>query len=383
MSLLLSKHEGLVRAGLVAHYGFSKSNLLAESEAFEQVAWNPSNVTVTADVTTAPDGASTADLLAPTSTNSFIRQWVTAQLNQDYTFSIYLKSAGADLDTLIGIFDGSLGLINSAVVTVTSSWQRFEVSANSGANTSLQVLLGGGSTLSTGEDVHAWGAQVNEGLTALPYERTTDNQLLADVSGRGNDLTLGASALSGADDPVWANDRLIFDGGDLAQRGVTNQLPSGNADLTMVVAARLTALTANSVLFSYGSGADGATPNLMVDSLDHLTAGFQGPGWTVDIGSAIGAQSGFFVSTMRYRAQGRDLDVILNDFSQSAAVGLAADAAVTNQQVALGATFSGTSPSSAEVVYGLIYNRRLSDGEVRQVYGAIRGLLLGRGFPLP
>ena len=28
MSLLLSKHEGLVRAGLVAHYDFSKTNLL-------------------------------------------------------------------------------------------------------------------------------------------------------------------------------------------------------------------------------------------------------------------------------------------------------------------------------------------------------------------
>ncbi len=383
MSLLLSKHEGLVRAGLVAHYDFSKRNLLAESEAFDQTAWSPSNASVTADVTTAPDGESTADLLVPTSTNAFIRQFVTTQQNQDYTFSVYLKSAGADLDLLIGIFDGSLVLINSVVITVTGSWQRFEVSANSGVNTTLQVLLGGGSSWSIGEDIQAWGAQVNEGLTTLGYERTTDNQVLTDAGGRGNDLTLGASALSEADDPVWANDRLIFDGDDLAQRSVTNQLPSGNADLTMMVAAKLTALAANSVLLSYGSGTDGATPNLMVDSLDHLTAGFQGPGWTVDIGSAIGSQSGFFVGTMRYRAQGRDLDVILNDFSQSATVSLAADAAATNQQIGVGATFAGINPSSAEVVHGLIYNRRLSDGEIRQVYRAAKGLLLGRGFPLP
>ena len=383
MSLLLSKHEGLVRAGLVAHYDFSKRNLLAESEAFDQTAWSPSNASVTADVTTAPDGESTADLLVPTSTNAFIRQFVTTQQNQDYTFSVYLKSAGADLDMLIGIFDGSLGLIDSVTITVTGTWQRFEVSANVGANTALQVLLGGGSTWSTGEDIHAWGAQVNEGITVLAYERTTDNQVLADISGRGNDLTLGGSALSEADDPVWANDRLIFDGGDLAQRSVTDQLPSGNSDLTMVVAAKLTALAADSVLLSYGSGTDGATPNLMVDSLDHLTAGFQGSGWTVDVGGVIASQSGFFLGTMRYRAQGRDLDVILNDFSQSATVSLAADAAATNQQIGLGAAFAGINSSSGEVVHGLIYNRRLCDGEIRQVYRAVRRLLLSRGFPLP
>lgn len=383
MSLLLSKHEGLVRAGLVAHYDFSKRNLLEDSEGFGMAAWNPANVSVTADVAPAPDGTSSADLLAPTSTNSFIRQFVTAQQNYDYAFSVYLKSPGADLSMLIGIFDGSLGLIDSVTITVTGTWQRFEISANAGANTTVQVLLGGGSTWSTGEDVHAWGAQMNEGLSALTYERTTDNQVLTDISGRENDLTLGASALSESNDPIWGNDRLIFDGDDLVQRSTTNQLPAGNADLTMMVAGKLTALIANSVLLSYGSGADGATPNLMVDASDHLTAGFQGLGWTADIGSPIGAQSGFFVGTMRYRAQGRELDVILNDVSQSATVSLVSDSGATNQQLVLGSTFSGGSPSNAEIVQGLVYERRLSDGEVRQSYRALRRLLSGRGFPLP
>ncbi len=383
MSLLLSNHEGLVRVGLVAHYDFSKTNLLAASEAFDEAVWSTSNATVTADAATAPDGESTADLLAPTSTNAFIRQFVTTQQNTDYAFSVYLKSVGADLDMLIGIFDGSLTLINSVVITVTGSWQRFEVSANSGANTTLQVLLGGGSSWSTGEDVHAWAAQVNEGVTAASYERTTDNQVLLDTSGRGNDLTLGASTLSEADDPAWGKDRLVFDGGDLAQRSATSQLPAGNADLTMMVAAKLTGLTADSVLLSYGSGVDGATPNLMVDSVDHLAAGFQGSGWTADIGSAIGSQSGFFVGTMRYRAQGRSLDVIFNDFSQSATLTIGADAGATNQQIGMGATFSGLDPSSAEIAHGLVYDRRLSDGEIRRVYRSVKGLLQGRGFSLP
>ena len=107
MSLLLSNHEGLVRVGLVAHYDFSKTNLLAASEAFDEAVWSTSNATVTADAATVPDGESTADLLAPTSTNAFIRQFVTTQQNTDYAFSVYLKSVGADLDMLIGIFDVS------------------------------------------------------------------------------------------------------------------------------------------------------------------------------------------------------------------------------------------------------------------------------------
>ncbi len=62
----------------------------------------------------------------------------------------------------------------------------------------------------------------------------------------------------------------------------------------MMVIAKMTAVTVDQVLLSYGSGLDGATPNIRVNALDHLIVGFSGTGWTADIGSPIGSQSGFF-----------------------------------------------------------------------------------------
>ncbi len=382
MSLLLLKQRGLVRGGLVAYYDFRKHNLLDFSEEFGNAAWNATLASTTPDVAPVPDGSLTADLLTPTGTNAFIRQVVAATQNRDYTFSIHLKSTGADQAIRISIHDAGLSLISSQSITVTSSWQRFEVSANSGPNTTLQVLLGGGSTWSTGEDVHGWGAQLNEGTAALSYESTTDNQTLWDVSGEGNDLVLGSSALSEASDPTWSHHRLLFDGGDVAQKGITNNLPSGSSSLTMMVIAKMTAVTVDQVLLSYGSGLDGATPNIRVNALDHLIVGFSGTGWTADIGSPIGSQSGFFAGTLRYDGGNRVLEGILNDFSDSSLATLAADPATTNGQLAIGSTFGGTNASTAEIAHALIYNRWLSNDEVRRVYRTIRQVLSSRGISL-
>ena len=51
----------------------------------------------------------------------------------------------------------------------------------------------------------------------------------------------------------------------------------------MMVIAKMTAVTVDQVLLSYGSGLDGATPNIRVNALDHLIVGFSGTGWTADI----------------------------------------------------------------------------------------------------
>ena len=126
MSLLLLKKRGFVRGGLVAYYDFRKQNLLDFSEEFGNAAWNATLVSATPDVAPAPDGSLTADLLTPTGTNAFIRQIAAVSLNRDYTFSIHLKSTGADKGLRISIHNAGLSLINSQSITVTSSWQRFE-----------------------------------------------------------------------------------------------------------------------------------------------------------------------------------------------------------------------------------------------------------------
>lgn len=382
MSLLLLKQRGFIRGGLVAYYDFRNQNLLDFSEEFENAVWNATLVTTTPDAAPAPDGSLTADLLTPTGSNAFIRQIVAIGPSRDYTFSIHLKSTGIDQAIRISIHDAGLSLISSQSITVTSSWQRFEVSANSGSNTTLQVLLGGGSTWNTGEDVHSWGAQLNEGTSRLGYQKTIDNQTVEDLSGEGNDLTLGSSTAVEANDPRWAQHRLVFDGDDVAQRSVTSKLPSGNSSLTMMVVAKMNALTAEHVLLSYGDGLDGSTPAIRFNISDHLVAGFSGPGWFAETSSPAGSQSDFHASTLRYNGSNGIAEAILDDFADSNATSVPAGPTTTNERIAVGSTFGGSDPSTAEIVQALIYNRWLSNDELRRVYRAVRQLLSSRGINL-
>ena len=383
MSLLLLKKRGFVRRGLVAYYDFRKQNLLDFSEEFGNAAWNATLVSATPDVAPAADGNLTADLLTPTGTNAFIRQIAAVSLNRDYTFSIHLKSTGADKGLRISIHDTGLSLISSQSITVTSSWQRFEVAANSGPNATLQLLVGGGSTWETGEDVHGWGAQLNEGTSVVGYQKTPDNQTVEDLSGEGNDLTLGSSTAAEADDPIWAQHKLVFDGDDVAQRSVTSKLPSGNNSLTMMVVAKMNALTAEHALLSYGDGLNGSTPAIRLNSSDHLVAGFSGPGWFAETTSPAGSQSNFHAGTLRYNATNGTVEAILNDFADFKAISVPAGPAATNEQLAIGSTFGGSDPSSAEIAQALVYDRWLSNEEVRRVYRTARQLLSSRGINLP
>ena len=247
----------------------------------------------------------------------------------------------------------------------------------------MQVLVGGGSTWGTGEDVDSWGAQLNEGISVLGYQKTTDNQTVEDLSGEGNDLSLGTSTAVEANDPTWAQHRLVFDGDDVAQRSVTNKLPSGNSNLTMMVVAKMNALTAEHALLSYGDGLSGSTPALRLNSSDHLVAGFSGPGWFAETSDPEGSQSNFHAGILRYNTASGVVEAILDDFADSNLASVPSDPTTTNEQLAIGSTFGGSDPSTAEIAHALIYNRWLSNEEVLRVYRAVRQLLTARGINLP
>ena len=72
-------------------YNTSTTNLLTYSEEFDNAAWTKSSATVTADDTTAPDGTTTADLIATSSSGGLIYQDTTITDANNFTFSIYLK----------------------------------------------------------------------------------------------------------------------------------------------------------------------------------------------------------------------------------------------------------------------------------------------------
>ena len=191
-------------------YEYSNKNLLAPvAEDFSQWAKNvaPNDYTVSTNVTTAPDGSNTADLIikATTSGSSIVYKVFNAptakgQANTQYVGSIYLKAAGYskvqvsfgntafnNLDTG-GKFDLTAGttntILNGSTVTITSagnSWWRITVTGTTDADggnyvfafTPLDasynsVFIGDGTS-----GIYAWGGMVEYGTVASTYIATS------------------------------------------------------------------------------------------------------------------------------------------------------------------------------------------------------------------
>lgn len=140
-------------------------NLLSYSEQFDNAAWAKQTASITSNAAVSPDGTTTADLVTPSSSDSFVRQTFTAPSGQ-YTFSVWLKSAtGSSFSTEINI-----GNAIRSTITVTNDWQRFTTTQP--LTTLFSVVIGGFNSLSTGENLYVWGAQAVEGTSARDYLRT-------------------------------------------------------------------------------------------------------------------------------------------------------------------------------------------------------------------
>jgi hypothetical protein len=166
-------------------------NLIPFSESFDNSTWIKSNSTVTANVSTAPDGTLTADkLIANTGS-------VAAQTNQliattaiSYGFSVYAKAAefsqiqlSNDGITSTAFFDLSAGTIGATVgatasiTSVGNGWYRCGIVFTNIAGTPRHriYVANGGSTTVTGNGVNGvliWGAQLETGASITSYAAT-------------------------------------------------------------------------------------------------------------------------------------------------------------------------------------------------------------------
>ena len=156
-------------------------NLVTYSEQFDNAAWVKSGVTVTANAVVSPTGTLTADLVTPTISDASIRQSFLPTGAIQHNYSIYLRSAtGSSFSTTIRCWrDSPFSNIANTVITVTNEWQRFNLTFTTLDATTHFVAIGASSTLSTGENLYAWGAQVEVGslteylptVTRLNYPR--------------------------------------------------------------------------------------------------------------------------------------------------------------------------------------------------------------------
>jgi hypothetical protein len=153
-----------------------RTNLLLHSEDLTNSVWSKIsggtgiNPVVTSNYSIAPDGTMSADRVifnqgSGTSSNdySIIRQFVSGTTQR--ISSIYIKSNTND-DYLISVDD--TGINNN--VTITNEWQRFDHSDS--AKFRLQLSLRG-SINSNYADVSIWGGQLEDGIGATSYIKTT------------------------------------------------------------------------------------------------------------------------------------------------------------------------------------------------------------------
>jgi hypothetical protein len=126
-------------------------------------------MTVTKDITTAPNGTMTADRL-----NQAGNSWVYADLptttaNVPYVFSIYLKSPSSSGTVIMSIQEatGAYQTWSQAIVTVSTSWKRYYVSGTKTNTNVMRFLI----QMASGNlsQVYAWGAQVELGTVPTSY----------------------------------------------------------------------------------------------------------------------------------------------------------------------------------------------------------------------
>jgi hypothetical protein len=193
------------------------TNLCLQSQAFDNVTWTKSNITITADNVAAPDGTLTADRLTDdaTSAGHRIYQPLPTLTAVAYTYSAYLKQGTLPWAQLFfadagsGQFWANFNLATGAVgnksiggVAVTTTvtalpngWYRCSIttpavtaggggfqqvnSINADINSGSPVYVG------TGQTMYLWGAQVEQASDPSSYIPTTTVAATRVVEGLG------------------------------------------------------------------------------------------------------------------------------------------------------------------------------------------------------
>ncbi len=256
------------------------SNLVVYSEEFGDSSWSKYESSVTADAAIAPDGSETADLLTPdASGNADLSLLPSLTETGTYQWSIYLKSAdGGTVSTQLLVADNTSGwtVLTSESIDITGEWQRFSVSADIVNTGQHYFRLGSENTLTEGENVYVWGAQIEAGNALGDYVKTEGAAILPDA---------GVDRIESAESFALPNRVDI-----LALTGSADVSATGNADVNT-----LTGNTGANVLSGLGGG-----DTLLGGDGDDTLAGGTGADWLdggvgLDVASFAEASAGVTV----------------------------------------------------------------------------------------
>jgi uncharacterized protein (TIGR02145 family) len=152
----------------------ARTNLLLQSETLG-TTWTPTTLTVTSNSAVAPSGATTAETLTATADNATLLQSITSA-SATRAFSIWLKRKTGTGNIDLTVDNGATWTTK----TITSSWARYDIKQAAVTNPIIGLRI-----VASGDEVYAWGGQLESASFASSYIPTTT----ASVTRNGDVLT--------------------------------------------------------------------------------------------------------------------------------------------------------------------------------------------------
>ena len=196
---------GPIDCGPYQTIGSAFENMAKYSEDLTVATWDKNgwSCAVTANATAAPDGNTTADQLAASTTTPVIQQQIAGLASGgQYTFYVWAKVASGTRKVSLAIVDNGYAsyLAGPTQVTLTSMWQRFAIvgtlaTGQTGLWIVVRQFAGNGDDWTTGS-IHLWGACLQQGSDPKKgYARTWASQ----TSNMAAGVACGALVISAKD----------------------------------------------------------------------------------------------------------------------------------------------------------------------------------------
>lgn len=172
----------------------AEENLLLRSQEFENASWTKVGSSVLANAGVAPDGSGTAAKLLETASTSAhsVSQNTNVALNQQYTFSVYLKAAernwaivwfdgdtaGVYIDLSTGTLGNIVGGATAAIVDAKNGWWRASITKTLTGSGVVRIYAATGNLISNyagdgTSGIYIWGAQLEQRSQVTAYTPTT------------------------------------------------------------------------------------------------------------------------------------------------------------------------------------------------------------------